>query len=903
MNKRIPKSVAVFMAITMIVMQGGFAHADVPECQFTSQPTDAMLAKCQAAQAAAAASAAGAMGGAVAAPVGTTVPPETLGSYPNGSIPTNTAPTGFSGEIPAGVPTGFDASKMDFSKYGAVPQGVSGGAMPEFMGVPVGGAGADPGIGKLANALEQIKQGLSQAEEGITEMKDGMITVDPAMEKSVKAARPIYDAAVHLFEAKDYAGAGTKLQELQAVGFDQKYAAFADSQGISLDLIKDIRGKLTSALNSALKNAPADEVMQIQGDILTQQKFLDDAEGLVKAGKKKEAAALLKKMRKDYGDGTAQADLVSGKSIPTSKISTILDQISAGIDRAGSGLEKAKSAGTDIPQNILDLDGKLKTLYTTAKKAFDDGDNVTATQKIQEIRNLNPEQTFLAFRDQAYPTARLQEILQQGKDGAKALHLSIGRALEYGVNTTDLEALAVQLDGLVNKAEVALNAGDTDTFLTYMSQAKSLNTREKVDAAIRSVAMKTRGELLAQGLGAVRAAIASLESAIPELSKRGGNVGGAKDLLAQANQKLKESQALYDGGDPFKGGYVLDDAVLALSKLVNVLKDSGVKITNDQNNAVLKIVQMANNSTDLPNLSTDSAAKTKGIVNSNENGFDINATLGSLSPDLMDKVLAYRTSDKKLIDGIINDIVPLVPEEDRTAILEGKIGLLDESKNADKSIATMKSLKGVNKDTIQTMQTLSGQIKNYTFAADIAPGLEQKLADFNDKVQSGELKDQQAVNGYVQALKDQVSKSIGSSNTEKFKDKLIPAKNIDDNNPLFQEMQYLRQGGAVTPDKNGNINLDQKIDKNALASLINKTIDKNSVTGGKGTVTIQDATKVIMGAYKVKPSVDLNNAAKTTQYLGQIGAEVSASNFKKQATMKDVAEILVAADQRWGTQN
>ncbi len=890
MQKGILNSAVVFIIATMIMVQSGLVYAadtsSVPECQFTAQPTADMMAKCQAAASA------------------------TVGATSGATAPSGAAmPTGFpSMSAPEGMPVdgGFDASQIDFSKFGPVPQGVPGGVAPMFMGKELSGASASPMIGQLASALETIKKNLTEVEDDAQQLRDGQIKIDAAVEGGIKEVRAKYDEAVQLFQAGDYMGAAQKLQGMNPDVLSKQFGAFRDKQGASTDLIKDIRGKLGDSLKKIDQKLEGSDLITAKGDINAQKKILDQADSLIKAGKKSDAAALLKKMQAQYGTGQAQADLLSGAGLSASQITAILDQVSEGIDRTGSALDTMKKSGTAIPDDMQQLYDRMASLYTDAKSANDSGDTGVAMQKLQELRDMNPEQAFTAFKDKAFPKDRLKSILQQGKDGAKGLHLSIDKAKEFGADTAGLEGLSVQLDDCIAKAESALAAGDSGTFLTYMDQARNLNVREKVDAAIRPVANSRAKEALAKGLAAMNNAHNSIENSLGQLQAKKGNIAGAQELLSTIKGKIDAAQALYDANDSMNGGKTLDDGVMALNRLGNLLKDSGVTLSSEQSDAVKGVFQLAGDASgSAANIPSEQSDRLRGLLTAGgqDHGFDIQSTLGTLSPDLMDKVLAYRSSDKRLIDGIINDVIPLLPEEDRSAILEGKIGLLDESKSADKTIAVMKGIKGMSKDTLATTVSLAQQAKGYTFTSDIATSLQEQFASFNDKIQSGELKDQQGIDGYVQALKDQVAKSIAASNKEKYNDKLIPAKNIDDNNPLFDEMQYLRQDGAVAPDKNGNINLDQKMDKNAFASLLNKTIDKNAVGGGRGAMTIQDAIKAAIGAYKVKPGVDFNNAGQATKFFNGIGADINPANFKKQVTMKDAAEIVTAADQRWGTQN
>lgn len=799
---------------------------------------------------------------------------------------------------PAGMPN------IDFKQFGPMPQAVEGGPQPMFMGKPMAGAGADQMAGQIGNALESIKEGLTSSEEGIKEMKDGQIKVDPAMEKSVTSARPIYEAALAAFQSGDYATAGTKLQEIQKVGFDKKYAAFADTQGVSADMIKDIRAQMNDGLKQISGIDDPAEQQSAQADIMTQMNYLDNAEKLLKQNKKKEAAAVLKEMRKAGGTGAADAGMAGGKkNMGATQIGKVLDKINADLTRAGAGLEKAKDKGIAVSPELQDAMDKGKALYEQAKAAYDEGDYAKAAEALKQLKDSKLKELSMSYRDKMLPAGRLQSILQEGKNGSKALKISIEKAREYGVDTAGLVELSAQLDSLLVKAEEALNAKDTELFLTIMSQAEELHVRDKVDAAIRAVANSRAKEILAEGLTAIKTAIDQLTSAVEAIANQGGAVANAKDLIGQAGAYQAKSQAYYDQGDYMSGGRILDDAAMALIKAANILRDSGAKVSKEQLGSVDNIVKTLNKGEDLANVNPNMMSQAQRLLGNLKEGdiMESKQTIMRFNPALLDKVLAFRQKDQTLIDSVINEVLPLVPERDRQAMMDNKINLLEESVSADKTIKVMKSLKGLDKNAVADMQNIAKQVKEYNFTAKIADNLDQKISDLNDKIQSGEIKEALTVNNYVKSLKQEVAKDTKASQDEKFKQNLIPAKNVDDNNPLFEEIKYLKDDGAIAADKNGNINTGQIISGKALTDIVNKTQDKNAmkpVAGGR--ITVKDAAQKIIESYGVKASVNPANAAQFAGYLNKLGADIKPVDLNKPANLGQIAEIVAAADKEWG---
>ncbi len=157
------------------------------------------------------------------------------------------------------------------------------------------------------------------------------------------------------------------------------------------------------------------------------------------------------------------------------------------------------------------------------------------------------------------------------------------------------------------------------------------------------------------------------------------------------------------------------------------------------------------------------------------------------------------------------------------------------------------------------------------------------------------------VDNYVKALKDEVAKDVKTSQEEKFKQKLIPAKNVDDNNPLFEEIKYLRDDGAIAADKNGNINTGQIVSGKVLADIVNKTQDENAMKAPAGSkITVKDAAQKIIESYGVKAQANPADAAKFASYLNELGADIKQADLNKPANLGQIAEIVAAADQEWG---
>jgi hypothetical protein len=589
--------------------------------------------------------------------------------------------------------------------------------------------------------------------------------------------------------------------------------------------------------------------------------------------------------------------------MPKSKMKEVLSKIEDGLVRSDEGLKKSEAHGITDTSKERTLLEKAKAAYDAANEAFDKEDYTTAGAKISEISDMDLQTEFMAFKDRTLTTDRLQSWYDELKNGVKALEITITHAKEDTYDTTELDALLTKLKALSDQAGAALAAKDTNAFLTYMDQAAALQTNETVNTILRKIAEQRAGEMVKPGLEQAVKAIAMIKKMVAGLDAKVVDKTNLNNLLANVDAYYVSAQSNYDKGSYMDAGRVLDDVVSNLINIKDLLTDSGAKMASDANQAIIDLSKLGANANGM-NVSVDKTNRMTNFLSIIQPGdkMDMQSSLSGFDPALLDKVITRREKDKKFIDSIITDVAPLIPVADREEMLNGKINLLQEADSADKTIATIKKLKGVGADTVKSMSDIKDQIKSYNFPAEIANKLQEKIGNFNDQVQSGDLKSVADIKSYVDVLKTEVTKNMQAAATEKFKDGLIPAKNVDDNNPSFRDIAYLSQDGAVKADKKGEINLSQKLNSKQIGEMINNMMDKKVAdTKSTATITNKDVLKKVADSYKVKSGVDFNNPAKAAEFAKKIGVDISATDLKKPATMDKAASIIAKADQRWGS--
>ncbi len=788
------------------------------------------------------------------------------------------------------APPSFDMSKLNLPPMPGMPEN---GPMPMFMGKPLAGDGVSEMAGRLGEALDQIGAKLLEGEDGLGQLKDGQVKLGEA-ETAMKAARAAYNAAREAYAAGDYMKAGEKLQAMQQANFGEKFSKL-EQGGITADLINDVRAKMKDGLKG-LAGAPDDgDTVEIRAKLLAGLESLDQAQALLRSGDKKGAAKIMAELRKmspegEAGEQAGQFGKMSGKMIKK-----ILDQIAAGLAKADAGLAEAKKSGVEPGAEELALLEQGKAIYAEAQLLFDKGDFAGAGAKLKELQGLDLQEKFMAFRDRVLPPGRLEQIMNDLVNGTRALEITISHAKDFGLDTAPLEEHLAKLRDLRDKAQAAFDAKNFDLFLTIAGQARDLKTREAVDTFIRKMANERIKEMVKEGLAKANEAITLLETAISQMT----NADNANKLLSDIKAELIKAQSFFDEGNYMDAGRTLDEAVKELIALRNNLLDSGIKLSDEQTAAVNEVMSAGQSGEDMANLSGEQSAKAQAMLGKVNPG-DLNqikTSLMNFNPELLDKVITSRERDKNFIDKIMRDVVPLVPEEDRAAMLEGKMNLLDEVKSADNTIAAVKKLKGVAKGTPALLDQLKNQIKGYNFTSKIAGKLDAKFSDFNDKLQGGEMTNGKQVDNYVKVMADEVKRAVAAANAEKFKEGVLPARNIDDNNPLFEEVRQLKDDGALAPDKKGNIDLGKKLDKTFLAGMINKTVDENAIKPAAGKATMMDVIKSAAAAYDLRTPAD---PAGAVAFAAKLGVTLKPADLKKQATLGQAIDLVANADDRWG---
>ncbi|MEI6378418.1 MAG: hypothetical protein WCO55_02065 [Candidatus Falkowbacteria bacterium] len=781
------------------------------------------------------------------------------------------------GQLPQGAPSAEDVQKM--MQGGEVPAGMQGKIPPEAL------AKAKE---QISAALEKINEGLTQAEDQTKDLADGQVPGADKQTASIKKAREIYNQAKAAMDAGNVQEAGKLLGAMPKPPTPEEL----DKLGITSDLINDIRKKMKDALAQTSQiDDPASQT-EAQAQINAALAQLDKADSSLKAGDKKGAMAIMAELRKSAPDASAMDAGNMMDRIPASKLGPIIDRIGQELAAGEKGMAQAAAKGVAISDEAKANFAKAQDYYKQAKDLFDAGKIKESAAKLKELKDLKLQEYFAAFKEQVMPKSRQQSLLQEGKNGVKALELTIKQAQIYGMDTAELTALLGQLKPIIDQAEAAFNAGNLDQFMQYMTMADQLHTGDAVDKIIRGTANERAKNLITASLAQLEPGLKDLSSLINSLKAAGKSTTQAEAVLKQAQDQVAKARSQYNAGKYIEAGQELDGVTESMISLANIAKDSGLALSASEKAALDKALTSGQK----PDLSLVSADKQKQITDmmksaSPQDRQDLNNSMLNFDPALFDQIAASRQSDKQFIDNVMADVMPLLSPEEQAKFMEGKTGLLAESQGADKTIAVIKKISGVSTDTFKSLAFIKDQIKSYNFQPDTAAELQAKVADFNNKVQAGDLKDPTLIKAYAQTLETEIKTAETQDNTAKFKDGTIPAKNIDNNNPAYADVKYLVDDGALKADAKGNIDLSKKMTKQDLGKMLQNAQDAGNVNLGSGSLTLKDALTLTANTYGVGGApADL-----------AVKLELSGKpNLNAPLTQGQAAEIVAAADQRWG---
>jgi enamine deaminase RidA (YjgF/YER057c/UK114 family) len=742
---------------------------------------------------------------------------------------------------------------------------------------------------QVRQALEQINVSLSEAEDTFKQLQDGGVKMSDVAPDLIKA-RQSWQEAMNALDAGDPKKAAAILQ---AMPRPEGKVDIAAKSGVTSDLINDVRVKMKAALAQIDKIEDPSAQTEAKAEIGAALTQLDQADQLLKAGKKADAAKIMMELRKSAPDAGAMEAGNMFDKIPASKLGPILDGINKEMTAGEQGMAQAEAKGITIDPEAKALFAKGKALYIEAKSLFDDGKTAEAAAKLKELKDLDLQNYFASFKEKMLPKDKQQSILQEGKNGVKALELTIANAKDYGIDTTELTSLLGQLKPLIDQAEAALKANNTDQFLQYMTMAENLQTGDKVDAIIRQSANLRAKSMVGSSLAMLEPGVKDLGTLISALKSKGKNTDQAQKLLDNATAMIVSARGLYDSGKYMEAGTQLDEVTGAMISLSNIFKDSGLQLTDKQKAAVNSAQNNGVNPDSMVLANNQDKSFTDLMkASSPQDRMDLSNSMLNFDPQLFDQIIASRSKDKTFIDNIMSNVMPLLSDSEKAKFMDGKLGLLDESQRADKTIAIVKQIKGVPADTFKTLASIKDQIKNYNFQPDTAATLDAKISDFNDKILSQEVKDPALIKAYVSTLQTEVNSAVSQDTAAKYKEGEIPAKNVDNNNPLYADVAYLASDGALKADAKGNIDLSKKTTKADLAKIIGNAKDAGTVNLGTGNLTLKDALTLTAKAYGV--------TASANDLITKLALNNPKANLNAQATLGQVAEIVAAADQRWG---
>ncbi|MBI4272748.1 hypothetical protein HY621_02760 [Candidatus Uhrbacteria bacterium] len=234
-----------------------------------------------------------------------------------------------------------------------------------------------------------------------------------------------------------------------------------------------------------------------------------------------------------------------------------------------------------------------------------------------------------------------------------------------------------------------------------------------------------------------------------------------------------------------------------------------------------------------------------------------------------------------------------LPEKAQVAVLKGQIEVQDVVNKVEEEIASIEEDLEVE---------LSPALKQK---------VEEKLADLSDdllpegsnaaaqellgavRIQLAEVEDPIEAEAYLETLVANVDPLLESADAEKFELGYVPAKNISEDNPLYDDGMALKEGGDLKPltGKDGKINYTKNISRNEYKNFFNEVVDKKiAPPKGRGTPKKGDVLKAGLAAF-VGSDVpkDPNELVGLAETFGV--ENIKPEDLGKPATIGDCIEI------------
>ncbi len=681
-----------------------------------------------------------------------------------------------------------------------------------------------------------------------------------------------------------------------------------EQMGFSKENMMDFRNRLQDSTQAIPDFQKSGHIFQhdsvdLQAKIELSKQYLQKAEESLKQKDEKTAQMYFQKARNFSPHQTTSFETGNVQNLAPEGINRMLTNIKDGLDRTATGFQKSEAAGIAVdPEDRAAYETAL-TQYNNMQSSFTNQDYTKVGQVLHDMQGLKLGDRFGNFRGHTPPPERMMNLNMMAEMGLMHMSRGIEQASKMGVDTSSLTAKKTQLESIITNIKTAKEAGDQVLMTQLFDELKELKkeSREEMEKIFKESGKKHFQEQMSHGLKGAQEMINNLKKLIADLDAKKVNTEKLKEFLAEMEALYAKTMAAFESNDMTKVEENMRQGMAMGMKFREYMRDFvQVKPSFDFEGDFKdedEIIGLESK------LNTNQVQEFDKIMQGipDQDTFKAKKLFTSLDGQTLELILQEKKRHQEAMMNILATSVKM-PEKIREEFVKDKLDMLSEVNQFDTTKKKIAAVPGVSAESLKQVDELKKSLSNFNFPPDASDQMLKKVENFNDKLLT--VNDPLEAEAYIKTFRQETDKIIRAAVEEKFKKGMIPFKNIDDKNPLFDEAMRLKNDGALTADKQGNIDLNKQLNRNDFSAMMDNTMDKKlNLKKGRRVIREADAIRSVLDAYKIKTDFNRNDLKKLSSFANKIGlTDATAKDLRTPLTQEEAIELIGHADAKWGNE-
>ncbi|MBI4262323.1 carboxypeptidase regulatory-like domain-containing protein [Candidatus Uhrbacteria bacterium] len=514
---------------------------------------------------------------------------------------------------------------------------------------------------------------------------------------------------------------------------------------------------------------------------------------------------------------------------------------------------------------------------------------------------------------------RYQEFKKVLTDRQQMLANQIKDLQKKGSATHELAALQEQLKQLLQEAQRALRSKNAEELNVLFPQLHAFDEimRQTVERLFRAAGT---GEFIGRVKAYLAEApkyIAEMQKAIDTRAARGEDVTSFESKIAEVERLREEGQALFDAGRIERTGDERgagDYAFAMLDRGQQLYCDLGLGGGNCAVTLTGPVKTPAYIRTTLGK-TADAQYKNfvKGVAVDSSGQFALEQVLPNLSPEQMRAMFAAYKASPDALRSVVGNLENYSADV-RSQMLETNVNVHTEVQGLRETRDALDEVAGISLAARQTIDVMRKQLEKFVFPEGVGELVHAQLDVFNSTITDGAIKSPKTLEAYVRTFNTTINTYLQQARQEKFEDGLIPAKNIDEQHPIFSAALALREQGALNVflNKKGEVPLGQKVTGKIFVRFFETAVDDTDAVAGATekrllkakTVTGQDVALLIVGAHDLELTsrIRQNRAQFAAFMTRELGVRVTPAQLQQPVTTSQAIAWVGAAEEKFGAE-